>query len=304
MRKHIWLLSGLLVLAATAPSRADFTVRLGGIPATDVPFQTLVDDGEATVDPTHGRVRVAVGAGARVGVGAYHVAAGHYRPYYHGGYARHYGGYHYGGYHSSYYSPYRYGGYHSSYYRPYYYGGYHSTYYRPYYYGGYHSTYYRPYYYGGHYSSYCYPSSYYYDPYYYNGSYGAMTYGSSYYSAPPNGYSSGPVMPPAPEGDGTYRYDGGPRINLPYPSTQPALPSVPQPKKTIPVEGRVVSLTSNSPAPAYPAYGEDPVPKAAQPQPAPLPATTRVVSLPARITYPAYGDPQAVRTVLARSDSE
>ena len=262
MRKHIWLLSGLLVLSMTASSRADFNVRLGGDPAADVPFQTLDGTGEATVDPVHrwgAGARIAVGS-VRFGLAVGATAAG-YRPYYWGGYR-----------------PFYWGGY-----RPFYWGGY-----RPYYSAGY-RPWYRPYV-GGYYSSYSYPSYSYYDPYSYGCSYsvvGAYTppVTINLYSPPPGASNVPPVMPSAPDANGTYPYDGGPRT-LPY-SNPPPNPTInPQPRPTLPREGRIAMLK----APAYPAYGET------------TPVSVATPSV--RVNYPAYGEAPAPATILVRSGSE
>jgi hypothetical protein len=70
---------------------------------------------------------------------------------------------------------------------------------------------------------------------------------------PPNGtpapYSQQSPAP-TPRGDGTYPYDGGPNA----PEVAPAPTKVPQ--RTVPLEGRSVSLPKAKGKWAYPAYGE------------------------------------------------
>jgi len=244
---------------------------------------TLGFDGQADTDLVRGY------RGGHVA----HYGGGHYGGYgraYYGGYGRGY----YGGYGRSFYGYGR--GFYGNYYRPYYggfYAGYRS-YYRPYYYAGYYPQYYSSGYYSP-YSSYYYaPSVYYSTPYYCPISYGveslapAVINGSgAYYQGQP-GYQgqpsyqgqpgANPVMPPAPAGNGsypaqpdnggTYPYNGGPGNQVPQQQQLPpdAAPIKGVPLKTVPLEGKLVSLppkqatktATAAPATrfAYPAYGE------------------------------------------------
>ncbi|HEY7330088.1 MAG TPA: hypothetical protein VH592_20800 [Gemmataceae bacterium] len=62
-----------------------------------------------------------------------------------------------------------------------------------------------------------------------------------------------PNMPPAqPRNDGTFPYDGGP--NSPVPNPKEAAPS--STPRSVPLEGRAVSLPKAAPKWTYPAYGE------------------------------------------------
>jgi hypothetical protein len=66
-----------------------------------------------------------------------------------------------------------------------------------------------------------------------------------------------PKMPPASAGEGTFPYDGGPAKPLPPPRPMPkaepsAAPAVPG---TIPVEGRMVSITRETSRRVFRAYG-------------------------------------------------
>ncbi len=66
-----------------------------------------------------------------------------------------------------------------------------------------------------------------------------------------------PAPTPGRPADGTFDYDGGPRVPVPLPKAEPA-PMNPQP--TVPLDGRPVSLPVRS-TPVkyyYPAYGEQP----------------------------------------------
>ncbi len=169
------------------------------------------------------------------------------------------------------------GGYGGGYYGRAYYGGYYGRSY----YGGYYGRpflsvgfYGRPYY-AGYYRPYYYPS-YYYQPNYY----------SNYYNYPCAG-DVAPVMPsvasyqaplapvyssarPAND-DGTFHYDGNPRILVPMPSSK----TTPAPG-VLPVDGRLVSLPSETTGGVLPVG---------------LPTAQRATSLPApRVVYPAYGE--------------
>jgi hypothetical protein len=60
----------------------------------------------------------------------------------------------------------------------------------------------------------------------------------------------------APSGDGTYPYDGGPSNPVPNPKAAPIPQSAPE--RSVPLEGRAVSLPKPATKWAYPAYGETP----------------------------------------------
>jgi hypothetical protein len=73
-------------------------------------------------------------------------------------------------------------------------------------------------------------------------------------SPAPSGYNG--VNPPVmPRDDGTYPYDGGPNSTVPAPQANPA-PMKEQPQRTVPLEGRSVSLPKATKKWIYPAYGE------------------------------------------------
>jgi len=279
------LLAAGLVLAGDGVSRATDVVRLGG-PAA----QQAINGGTNTELARGFHGGGFHGGGFR---GGYY---GGYRGGYYGGY-RGYGGY--GGYYNrGYYRPY-----YAGYYRPYYYGNY-GSYYSPYY-----SGYYSPYYYSSYYTPYYYPTYSYSVPYYYPC---ATTVSPIVSVQPSTVYSQGPtyatpnapaprpaapVMPSAPQDNGTFPYDGGPKNPLPMPMPQPGDAPNPMkagPRPTVPLDGKLVSLpkeaiggssplahdvqrlhfvsvtnTSSSPAArptparvAYPAYGEQPIPSA------------------------------------------
>jgi hypothetical protein len=59
-----------------------------------------------------------------------------------------------------------------------------------------------------------------------------------------------------PRGDGTYPYDGGPSNPVPNPKAAPVPQSAPE--RSVPLEGRAVSLPKPATKWAYPAYGEAP----------------------------------------------
>jgi hypothetical protein len=81
------------------------------------------------------------------------------------------------------------------------------------------------------------------------------TFGTPLNGAVPPRYLD--VNPPqTPYYDGTYPYDGGPSTNSPAPQTAPAPSAAPQ--RTVPLEGRSVSLPKPAGKWAYPAYGEAP----------------------------------------------
>jgi hypothetical protein len=67
---------------------------------------------------------------------------------------------------------------------------------------------------------------------------------------PPSVPGQAPVQP---GNDGTFPYDGGP--NSPVPNPKEAAPSSTTPR-SVPLEGRAVSLPKAAPKWSYPAYGE------------------------------------------------
>ncbi|MCS6849813.1 MAG: hypothetical protein NZ700_01430 [Gemmataceae bacterium] len=80
------------------------------------------------------------------------------------------------------------------------------------------------------------------------------------------------IVPYAPPGDGTYRYDGGPQNPVPMPpGTNPKPTTDPAPPSTVPFEGRAVSIPAKpktSPY-SYRAYGELPTAPPVVPSTAP-----------------------------------
>jgi hypothetical protein len=76
-----------------------------------------------------------------------------------------------------------------------------------------------------------------------------------------------------PRNEGTYPYDGGPNIPVPSPQAAPTPPTGTQPR-TVPLEGRSVSLPKPATKWTYPAYGE----------------TARRISSPAERTYLTKGE--------------
>jgi len=282
--------TGLLMWAGSGVAKAEDTVRLGGLGVEQT--LNLNVDGE-----DDGDLELVRGGGFRGGFGGYrggyrggHVA---YRGGYRGGF---YGGYR--GYYRNHYAGYRgyYGGY-RGYYRPYYANYYR---YRPYYY----SSYYRPYvYYQPYYSSY-YP--------YYSGSY----YTPNYYNYCPINYdvpSSTVVLPgvanlgdyeapqplpvqprqaPAQGAPKTFNYDGGPSQMIPGPAEPEAAPMKAPLRKTVPMEGRLVSMPAKSKnvTLTYRAYGEQ-LPAPQDVTPAPATRTTIVRSpIPSTFAAPSHGD--------------
>ncbi len=214
-------LTAVGVLAWAGASRGGDTIRLLG--GDSAPARTLRDDGQ--------------GADA---------IRTWYRGGYHGGWGGYRGGW--GGYRG-----FGWGGYGGGFYRPFY-GGF----YRPYYglglgYGGF----YRPYYgyslgygYGGFYPSYGLG---------YGGFYGPCvgTTANIYTLSEPSAVVVQPQAPPLPQPrreDSTYPYDGGPQNAVPAPQDTPPIRTAPQ--RTVPLEGRAVSLPKAAPKWSYPAYGE------------------------------------------------
>jgi hypothetical protein len=266
--------AGLLAWAGAARAEDADTVRLGR--TEDAPAQDLIDDGtdadtisvyragaaaggRAVAKTPFGTYKVQCGAAAGVRGGGYGGARG-YGGYGYGG-ACGYGGYGYGGYRAGY-GGYGYGGYRAGY------GGYGYGGYRGYGYGGYGYGGYRGYGYGGYggygYGGGCYPCV------------AVGTVGVATLALPPPvvSYSTGtvvevnPVVPVAPAGpapDATYPYDGGPANPVPTPQPMPKADPAPAnpapapataPTRSVPLEGRAVSLPKSSGKWAYPAYGE------------------------------------------------
>jgi hypothetical protein len=61
------------------------------------------------------------------------------------------------------------------------------------------------------------------------------------------------LMPGQPRNDGTFPYDGGPNKAVPNPKDTPPSSTTP---RSVPLEGRAVSLPKAAPKWTYPAYGE------------------------------------------------
>ncbi len=227
---------GVLTLAVGTPlARGQDTYRLGG----------TVGEGKTTTLSWDGQAETELTRGYRGGVG--------YRGHYHVGH------YHYAHYHVGHYG---YG-----HYRPYYASFYAGGYYRPYYYAPY--VYTTPAYY---YSA---PAVYYYSPPCYtypisvNVGNGGQVYKPVYGGQEPpyqgNYQGNLPPMKPAPGGDGTYPYDGGPVVPVPLPKDSNSNPNVQPGIKVAPVpsDGRLVSIPGAQPKTqtgstgfAYPAYGQ------------------------------------------------
>ncbi|HEY7422882.1 MAG TPA: hypothetical protein VH682_01355 [Gemmataceae bacterium] len=86
----------------------------------------------------------------------------------------------------------------------------------------------------------------------YNLSIPMATLGTPLNGAPQMPYTN--INPPqAPRRDGTYPYDGGPKNAVPNQETTPPAGA---PQRTVPLEGRTVSLPKAAGKWAYPAYGE------------------------------------------------
>lgn len=160
--------------------------------------------------------------------------------------------------------------------RSYYGGGYYGRpfvsigfYGRPYY-GGYYGGYYgSSYYYPRAYYDY-YAPTYYYRPYYYSSYFYPCAGDSAPATTIPGGaYSQAPATT---NGDGTFSYDGNPRILVPMPSpgnkTNPA-PGV------LPIDGKLVSLPNEVSGGVLPVG---------------LPTPERAAAPAPRVTYRAYGD--------------
>ena len=260
MRYVMWTaLAAGLMFVPTGESRANDVVRLGG-PGV----QTSADTGLV-----------------------YHRGGFHHGGYYRGG---HYG---YRGYYGGYYGR----GY---YYRPYYY-----SYYRPYYYGGYGYGY--GYGYPAYYPSYYYPS-YYYPSYYYSYPCAVrpapvvtagpvvtpapiVSQSTNIYTQPPsyalpNGTNPSVQLPPGPNGNGTYPYNGGPSNPVPLPQADNPLPMNGGPGGVIPLDGKLVSLPSETGV----TLSQVATPDIQRLRYVSLPHSPIANTTPARITYPAYGE--------------
>lgn len=255
-----WFTAGLLaavgVLIWAVPSRAGDVVRLNL--AQDAPTTNLVDDGQGA-DTVRTWYR-GFGYGGYRGFGGYGLG---YRGFGYGGYGLGYRGFGFGGYGLGY-RGFGLGGYGLGY-RSFGYGGF----YRPFGYGlgyglgglgfgglGYGGFGYGGIGYGGFYPGFGYgygfgpcagataPA--------YNLAMPVATLGTPLNGAP-NYLNIDP--PQAPADAGTYPYDGGPRRAVPAPAEQ-VQPSRTTPQRTVPMEGRTVSLPKASGKWSYPAYGE------------------------------------------------
>jgi hypothetical protein len=276
-----WNLAGLVILAGAASASAGDTIRLGG-PATDAATMRLGGSAESNGDLFAAAAHSSGHHGG--GHGSFHHSGGH-GSFHHGGF--NHGSFHHGGFnHGSFHHGFHHG---SFYHHNRFWGGY----YWPYLYSAFA---YRPYWY----SSFYYPA-YYYAPY--------ASYPSYYYSYPAAVYvapcaadatvapefvtlggtaispiQGAPITPQIRNGNGAYRYDGGPREAIPMPSREsaPAVtpPAPPEPKL------KLVTLSGNTQY-TYRAYGETNQTTA--------PASdTRLVSTKTapvvRLSYPAFGD--------------
>src|SRR5262245_27466367 len=296
-RRGLAALAATLLAAGGAAWADGDLIRLGG--TGDAKVSTLGFDGDADLLLT----RSYGGHGGHHGHahhGHVHHGHGHYGHVGHyGGYGRYYGGYGgYGRYYNGYghYNGYGYNGYYrpyyASYYRPYYY----ASYYRPYFYGAY--SYYRPYYYA--------PYYYYPYPYYYGYTTPYVVIAGSVGAEAPMYTLPAPTqlmpvaggMPPA-NGAETYAYDGGSKTPVPVPGTvpgtvpsgpmPPAPMSKPEPRPTVPSQGRFVSLPTSTPY-TFAAYGEQPATVVRTVgttlRTSPTPTATSNNSF----AYPAYGE--------------
>jgi hypothetical protein len=230
-----WLTAHLLAVVAVVawggPSRGGDTIRLAG--DADAPTQNLVDDGSgADTIPTWYR---GFGWGYR-GYGW-----GGYRGFGYGGFYRPYFGW--GGFYRPYYG--------LGFYRPFYGLGL----YRPYYgfslgYGFGYSGFYPGFGfgYGGLFGPWCAGGS----ASVYSLNIPMATLGTPLDGAPPGGPDPAPKQRPSEEG--TFPYDGGPANPVPNPkeTTRPSTP----PQRSVPLEGRAVSLPRSAAKWTYPAYGE------------------------------------------------
>lgn len=236
-----WFAAGLLAavgfLAWAVPSRAGDVVRLNGV--GNAPTRNLVDDGQGA-DTVRTWYRGFGWGGRGFGWGGYRgFGWGGYRGFGWGGYGLGYRGFGWGGFYRPYYG-------FGSFYRPFYgYGlgiGYGL--------GGFG--------YGGYYPGFGY--GYGFGPCagttanVYNLSMPVAVLGTPLNGAAQPRYID--VNPPqAPADAGTYPYDGGPQNLLPKPR-ETVNPSTDAPRRTVPLEGRSVSLPKSTAKWAYPAYGE------------------------------------------------
>jgi hypothetical protein len=267
---------GVLGVLLAAPARADDdTVRLGG--SIEGRTTTLSFDGQSDTELARGiHVGHSSFHGGGFHGGHFHAASFRHANFYHHsfrgyGYRPFYGGYGYGGYYRPYYAGY-YGGYG---YGGYGYGGYGG--YCGYGYGGYGGygygygcytpcyyptvTYVAPYYT-------CAPTVYYSPGYSYYGVAGQVQGGPAQNLQQPGSPYLGPTqkgyqpMPPA--NGGTYPYDGGPSNPVPLPKNGDQAPVNQPAPKTLPADGRLVSIPATQPTAAkagnsnfaYPAYGQ------------------------------------------------
>ena len=245
-----WFAAGLLaavgLLAWAVPSRAGDVIRLNMV--DNAPTQNLVDDGQgADTVRTWYRGFGGWGGYRGFGWGGYRgFGWGGYRGFGWGGYGLGYRGFGYGGFYRPYYG---FGGF----YRPFYgYGGYGLGYGLGVGYGlggiGY----------GGFYPGFGY--GYGFGPCagttasVYTLSMPVATIGTPLPCTPQQPYVD--VNPPqAPADAGTYPYDGGPQPVVPAPK-ESVKPSTGTPQRSVPLEGRSVSLPKPTTKWAYPAYGE------------------------------------------------
>lgn len=229
--------------------------------------------------------------------GGYHGGWGGYRGW--GGWGGYRGGYGWGGGYRGYYGGYRgYGwgyGYRPAFYlgfgRGWGYGGYgYGLGYGGYGYGGYYPASYYGGGYGGYYSS----------PVYYSSGYSSPCVCSAVTTAPAQTYqyqaptTSQPAIvtppapmqttppPPAPGNVGTFQYNGGPRALVPMP--REIVPATAPGK--LQRDGRLVSLTPETPTPRYRAYGEAEAPTTS-PVREPVSDLLRV-SLPANESFDSF----------------
>jgi len=308
MHKVAWtaLAAGLMTLAGSGSARANDTVRL--LDNTDRDRAADVD-GDTDTHLVYRRGGFGYGGGYGRGFGY----GGYGRGFGYGGYGRGF----YGGYGRGY--GYGYGrGFYGSYYRPfisigiggYGYGGYgYGGYYQPYYGVSSYSSYYYPSYYSSYYPGYYSYPSYSYAPIYAPCSTTVTEVTTapqvvtvtpstpSYSVAPSTSYSQIPAPRVlAPAGDGTFPYDGGPRNPLPMPGPDGDANPMSAPRKTVPLDGRLVSLpkqTTGGVTPVGDFFVSLRTDAASQPVRIDGPAT------PSRYTFPAYGEqnlPPVTRT--------
>jgi len=265
----VLLATGFWALIGSSTVRADNdTIRLGS--SASGAIANVDNDGDTDLVVWRGGYRHGGGYGYRGGYGGYRGGYyGGYRGYGYGGYAGYRGGY-YGGYRG-----YGYGGGYG-----YGYGGYASYYGGGYYGGGYYGGY-RPYYHHHHHHPYHWRISYSVPSSYYICTTQDTLVPAPVYVAPvlQSQYLQPQVLPtpnavPAPNGNQTYPYDGGPPAPVPVPGQADPTPAA---QPTVPLTGKIVSLPreSTSGSTQY---------------------TTHLVSSPAQpaatssYSYPAYGE--------------